>query len=77
MLGGSGSHNDMVHNRGSPKDYDNWAAITGDPTWAYDNVYKYFAKSETFYGQRFGNDSEGKITNQRFTNKIKFSNACI
>ena len=60
MMGGSGSHNDMVHNRGSPRDYDNWAEVTGDSSWTYANVYKYFAKSENFIGQRFGNNTEGK-----------------
>jgi choline dehydrogenase-like flavoprotein len=58
-MGGSGSHNDLVHNRGSPGDYDNWAAVTGDPSWSYENVFQYFAKSETFVGERFGNDTEG------------------
>jgi len=64
MLGGSGSHNALIHNRGSPRDFDNWAEITGDASWSYENVYKYFAKSERFIGQRFGNDTERRDDDQ-------------
>ncbi|ODM88480.1 Oxygen-dependent choline dehydrogenase [Orchesella cincta] len=44
MLGGSDSHNDMVHNRGSPHDYDNFARILNDSSWSYANVLQYFKK---------------------------------
>lgn len=59
MLGGSGSHNDLVHSRGSPKDYDNWANILNDESFNYANVLKYFKKMETFVGQKFGSDGDG------------------
>lgn len=61
MLGGTGSHNTLVHNRGNPKDFDNWAQITGDSSWDYENVVKYFTKSERFIGKRFGNNTERRI----------------
>lgn len=61
MLGGSGSHNDVIHSRGSPKDYDNWATILNDDSFSYDNVLKYFKKMETFVGQKFGTDGDGMI----------------
>lgn len=61
MLGGSGSHNEMVHSRGSPKDFDNWAAITKDESWTYANVLQYFKKSENFIARQYGNENlEGK-----------------
>jgi choline dehydrogenase len=56
MLGGSGSHNDLVHNRGSPKDYDNVAALLNDPSWEYENVVEFFKKSETFLGRQYGSE---------------------
>lgn len=59
MLGGSGSHNDMIHSRGSPKDYDNWAAFLKDDSFNYSNVLKYFRKMETFIGQKFGTEGDG------------------
>lgn len=57
MLGGSGSHNEMVHSRGSPKDFDNWAEIVDDESWTYANLLQYFKMSETFVAQQYGNDS--------------------
>ncbi|OXA41616.1 Glucose dehydrogenase [FAD, quinone] [Folsomia candida] len=48
MLGGSGSHNDLVHNRGSPKDYDNVAQLLNDSSWEYENVVEFFKKTETW-----------------------------
>lgn len=60
MLGGSGSHNDMVHSRGSPRDYDNWANLLNDDSFNYANIVKYFKKMENFVGQRFGaGDDDG------------------
>lgn len=62
MMGGSGSHNEMVHSRGSPKDFDNWAEITQDESWTYTNLLQYFKKSENFIAQQYGNENlEGNI----------------
>ncbi|XP_065168209.1 glucose dehydrogenase [FAD, quinone]-like isoform X2 [Atheta coriaria] len=46
MLGGSSSLNAMMYIRGNPVDYDEWADITDDPNWKWDNVLRYFKKSE-------------------------------
>ncbi|KAJ6635171.1 4-pyridoxate dehydrogenase [Pseudolycoriella hygida] len=54
MLGGSGSHNDMIHSRGSPHDYDNWASLLKDDSFKYSNVLKYFKRMETFIGPKYG-----------------------
>ncbi|CAL8130308.1 unnamed protein product [Orchesella dallaii] len=53
MLGGSGSHNDMAHTRGSPFDYNNYAHLLNDTSWTYSNVLKYFKLNEDFIGQLF------------------------
>ena len=58
MFGGSGSHNDLIFNRGNPRVYDNYAEILNDSSWKYENVLKYFKRAETFIGQLF-NDTNG------------------
>ena len=45
VMGGSSVLNYMIWTRGSPKDYDNWAAM-GNTGWNYANVAKYFTKAE-------------------------------
>ncbi|CAG7666064.1 unnamed protein product [Allacma fusca] len=49
-LGGSSNLNFMLYVRGHPLDYDNWANITGDPSWKYENVLEYFKKSQDYHG---------------------------
>jgi len=44
-LGGSSAINGMVYMRGSPHDYDDWAAA-GNSGWSWDEVKPYFLKSE-------------------------------
>jgi choline dehydrogenase-like flavoprotein len=45
VLGGTSSMNTMVYTRGSPADYDAWAAA-GCDGWSYDEVLPYFRRSE-------------------------------
>lgn len=45
MLGGSSSINGMVHFRGHPRDFDDWAAA-GCTGWDYAGVLPYFKRSE-------------------------------
>lgn len=59
MLGGSVSHNGMMHNRGSPKDYDNWATLLDDDSFNYTNVLKYYKRMENFTGQKYGDVGDG------------------
>lgn len=44
ILGGSGSINAMVHVRGLPGDYDDWAAA-GNPGWAWGDMAPCFARA--------------------------------
>ncbi|MGY2082226.1 GMC family oxidoreductase [Blastococcus sp. SYSU DS0539] len=46
LLGGSSSINAMIYIRGARADYDEWAALTGDPSWSYDQVLPLFKRME-------------------------------
>lgn len=59
-MGGSGSHNDVQYERGSPFDFDNWAKFTGDSSWRYENVLKYFKRTENYKGKFVGKDENSK-----------------
>lgn len=47
-LGGSGTLNLMMHLRGHRRDFDNWAHITGDPSWSWEGVLPYFKSYENY-----------------------------
>lgn len=49
-LGGTSFLNFMIYLRGSPQDFDNWANITGDQSWSYENLLPHFKSIETYYG---------------------------
>ena len=46
-IGGGGQHYVGVYCRGAPTVYDEWAVLTGDKGWIYENVIKYFKKLES------------------------------
>jgi len=62
VLGGSSTLNYMIYVRGSPLDYDEWANITGDPAWKYENVLPYFKKSLDYHGA-FSDNSMSAVFN--------------
>ena len=45
-LGGCSSINGMIYMRGQARDYDQWAALTGDPSWRWDNALPFFKAHE-------------------------------
>ncbi|KAK7086496.1 hypothetical protein SK128_017701, partial [Halocaridina rubra] len=47
IIGGTSSINGVQYVRGSPQDYDNWAAL-GNGGWDYKSLLKYFIKLEDF-----------------------------
>ena len=46
LLGGSSSINAMIYIRGAAADYDEWAQLTGDPSWSYEHVLPLFRRME-------------------------------
>lgn len=46
VLGGCSSINGMIYMRGQARDYDQWARLTGDDTWRWDNVLPAFRRHE-------------------------------
>ncbi|MEJ7804586.1 MAG: GMC family oxidoreductase N-terminal domain-containing protein [Telluria sp.] len=73
VLGGSSSINGMIYMRGQSHDYDRWADVTGDPTWAWDRVLPMFMKSEDYYGGSslvHGTGGEWRVEKQRLSWQI-------
>ncbi|WP_067065946.1 GMC family oxidoreductase [Roseateles chitosanitabidus] len=46
VLGGCSSINGMIYMRGQTRDYDAWAAATGDEAWRWDAVLPFFRQHE-------------------------------
>ena len=46
VLGGSGSINGMIFQRGNPMDYDRWATTPGCEGWSFANCLPYFKRME-------------------------------
>jgi choline dehydrogenase len=49
VLGGCSSINGMIYMRGQSRDYDQWAALTGDDTWRWDQCLPYFRQHESHW----------------------------
>ncbi|MFZ6692396.1 GMC family oxidoreductase [Undibacterium sp. SXout20W] len=49
VLGGCSSINGMIYMRGQARDYNEWASLTGDDSWRWDQVLPWFKKSEDHY----------------------------
>ena len=48
-LGGCSSINGMIYMRGQARDYDEWAQLTGDMAWRWENVLPHFKLHENHY----------------------------
>lgn len=73
VLGGSSSINGMIYMRGQARDYDQWAQLTGDPAWRWEQVLPLFKKSEDHYGganEFHGAGGEWRVEKQRLSWQI-------
>lgn len=67
-LGGCSSINGMIYMRGQARDYDQWAQLTGDSAWTWDNALPYFKLHEDHYkgaDALHGAGGEWRIEKQR------------
>jgi choline dehydrogenase len=48
-LGGCSSINGMIYMRGQARDYDQWAAVTGEDAWRWDQVLPDFRRHESHW----------------------------
>jgi choline dehydrogenase len=67
-LGGCSSINGMIYMRGQSRDYDQWARLTGDAGWRWDNCLPYFKQHEDYYkgaDAMHGAGGEWRVERQR------------
>ncbi|MGJ7494499.1 GMC family oxidoreductase [Variovorax sp. RT4R15] len=67
-LGGCSSINGMIYMRGQARDYDQWAALTGDDEWRWQNVLPAFKQHEDYYlgaDEVHGAGGEWRVEKQR------------
>lgn len=57
-LGGCSSINGMIYMRGQARDYDNWARLTGEDAWSWDNSLADFKRHEDHYRLDDGADPQ-------------------
>ncbi len=73
VLGGSSSINGMIYMRGQERDYNEWADLTGDDSWRWDQALAWFKKSEDYYRQGdpfHGTGGEWRVEKQRLSWEI-------
>ena len=73
VLGGCSSINGMIYMRGQQRDYDEWAQLSGDNSWRWDEVLPLFRKSEDFHkgsDQFHGSGGEWRVEKQRLSWEI-------
>ena len=67
-LGGCSSINGMIYMRGQSRDYDQWAQLTGDDAWTWDQSLPYFKQHENHYqgaNAFHGASGEWRVEKQR------------
>ena len=72
-LGGCSLINAMIYMRGQKRDYDQWAALTGDPAWAWEAVLPAFLAHEDSHrgdGRFHHAGGEVRVEEQRLSWKI-------
>jgi choline dehydrogenase len=81
-LGGSTLINAMLYLRGQSRDYDEWAALTGNSAWRWDNVLPHFKKAEDYWKGAdavHGAGGEWRVEQQRLSWSIldRFAEAAV
>ncbi|HEY0192804.1 MAG TPA: GMC family oxidoreductase N-terminal domain-containing protein [Kofleriaceae bacterium] len=81
VLGGCSSINAMLYMRGQARDYDEWARLSGDPSWGWDRVLPLFKVGEDYWrgaDDAHGAGGEWRVERQRLTWEIldAFRDAC-
>ncbi|XP_063825341.1 ecdysone oxidase-like [Ostrinia nubilalis] len=61
VLGGSSSINGMYYVRGHPENFNLWARTVNDSSWNYNNVLRYFKKSERLEDLSILRSRDGKF----------------
>ena len=72
-LGGCSLINAMIYMRGQKRDYDEWAALTGDADWAWEQVLPFFTRHENNHraaSRYHGKEGEVRVAQQRLSWKI-------
>ncbi|MDE2427397.1 MAG: GMC family oxidoreductase N-terminal domain-containing protein [Burkholderiales bacterium] len=73
VLGGCSSINGMIYMRGQERDYNEWAALTGDDSWRWEQVLPLFKKCEDHHGGKsefHGAGGEWRVEKQRLSWEI-------
>ncbi len=73
VLGGCSSINGMIYMRGQARDYDHWAAVTGDPGWRWDACLPHFKRHEDHWRGAdawHGAGAEWRVERQRLNWEI-------
>ena len=68
VLGGSSSINAMLYLRGQARDYDEWAQLTGDNGWSWQNVLPVFMGIEDYWrgaDEKHGEGGEWRVETPR------------
>lgn len=68
VLGGCSSINGMIYMRGQKQDYEDWAALSGDPAWSWEQVLPVFKRSEDYHrgaDEFHGAGGEWRVESQR------------
>lgn len=69
-LGGCSSINGMIYMRGQSRDYEQWAELTGDDSWRWQNVLPAFKQHEDYHGGAdalHGVGGEWRVEKQRLS----------
>jgi choline dehydrogenase len=73
VLGGCSSINGMIYMRGQSRDYEGWAALTGEPEWGWDRCLPFFKQHEDHWrggSELHGAGAEWRVEKQRLSWEI-------